>query len=124
MFKAGAGGYLLKDSQPEEIAEAIREVYHNEYYFSQNISIKLLKSILDKDVLKANKAKNPEDLNEQELSLLKHICNEHTNAEIAELMHLGVKTIENYRNRLLQKTGSRNTAGLVVYAIKKGYIIV
>jgi DNA-binding NarL/FixJ family response regulator len=128
MFKAGAGGYLLKDSLPEEIADAIREVHHNDYYFSSHISLKLLKSILDKDLVILNKGKNKEknkdELSESEVILLRYICGEHTNAEISNLMNLGLKTIENYRNKLLQKTNSRNTAGLVMYAIKKGYLVI
>ncbi|MFN3444377.1 MAG: response regulator [Bacteroidia bacterium] len=124
MFKAGASAYLLKDTLPEEIAEAISTVMEKEYYFNQNISVKLLKSIIDKETLKANKGQGGEDLSEQEAELLKLICEEHTNTEIAEKLNLGTKTVENYRNKLLTKTGAKNTAGLVMYAIRKGYIVV
>lgn len=123
MFKAGARGYLLKDSTPTEIAEAIKTVYEQGYFFNQTISLKLLKSILDKDVIKNFKGKTMDDLGEQEVSILKLICDEKTNTEIADTLNLGVKTVENYRNKLLQKTGARNTAGLVIYAVKKGFIV-
>lgn len=123
MFKAGARGYLLKDSTPTEIVEAIKTVHEQGYFFNQTISLKLLKSILDKDVIKNFKGKTVDDLGEQEVSILKLICDEKTNSEIADMLNLGVKTVENYRNKLLQKTGARNTAGLVIYAVKKGFIV-
>lgn len=124
MFKAGASSYLLKDTLPEEIAEAIQTVMEKDYYFNQNISVKLLKSIIDKETLKAHKTQFNDDLSEQDAELLKLICAEHTNIEIAEKLNLSSKTVENYRNKLLAKTGAKNTAGLVMFAIRKGYIIV
>lgn len=124
MFKAGASSYLLKDTLPEEIAEAIQTVMEKDYYFNQNISVKLLKSIIDKETLKAHKTQFNDDLSEQDAELLKLICAEHTNIEIAEKLNLSSKTVENYRNKLLTKTGAKNTAGLVMFAIRKGYIIV
>lgn len=124
MFKAGASSYLLKDTLPEEIAEAIQTVMEKDYYFNQNISVKLLKSIIDKETLKAHKTQFNDDLSEQDAELLKLICAELTNIEIAEKLNLSSKTVENYRNKLLAKTGAKNTAGLVMFAIRKGYIIV
>ena len=124
MFKAGASSYLLKDTLPEEIAEAIQTVMEKDYYFNQNISVKLLKSIIDKETLKAHKTQFNDDLSEQDAELLKLICAEHTNIEIAEKLNLSSKTVENYRNKLLAKTGAKNTAGLVMFGIRKGYIIV
>lgn len=124
MFKAGASSYLLKDTLPEEIAEAIQTVMAKDYYFNQNISVKLLKSIIDKETLKSHKTHVNDDLSEQEAELLKLICAEHTNSEIADKLNLSAKTVENYRNKLLTKTGAKNTAGLVMFAIRKGYIIV
>ncbi len=124
MFKAGASAYLLKDSSPDEIVDAIRTVMDQDYYFNHNISLRLLKSIVDKDTFRENRSVTGEELNEQEAELLKLICSEYTNAEIATMLNLGPKTIENYRNRLLAKTGAKNTAGLVMYAIRKGYFIV
>ncbi len=63
-------------------------------------------------------------LSPAEVDILKLICAEQTNKEISENLNMSVKTVENFRNKLLSKTGSKNVVGLVTFAIKKGYLIV
>src|SRR3546814_1629730 len=62
------------------------------------------------------------ELNEQEKDILRLICEEYTNMEIAEKLFLSVRTVEGYRTRLFEKIGSRNVAGLVIFAIRQGII--
>ena len=69
------------------------------------------------------KTESHDELKERDIELLRLIAAENTNNEIALKLKLSPVTIENYRNQLLKKTGAKNTAGLVTYAIKKGYII-
>jgi len=121
MMKAGASGYLLKNAEPEEIIEAVSTVHNKGFYFNEHLSITLIKQLMGNDhseSLTQNKA----DLNEREIEVLKLVCQECSNQEIADKIFLSVRTVEGYRARLFEKTGSKNLVGLVIYAIKRGII--
>jgi DNA-binding NarL/FixJ family response regulator len=121
MMKAGASGYLLKNAEPEEIIEAVSTVHSKGFYFNEHLSITLIKQLVGNDhseTIASNKA----DLNEREIEVLKLVCQECSNQEIADKIFLSVRTVEGYRARLFEKTGSKNLVGLVIYAIKRGII--
>ncbi len=121
MMKAGASGYLLKNAEPQEIMDAILTVYKKGYYFNEHLSISLVKQFMEKSTLRG-KGKEDTELNERETEVLKLICQEKQNTEIADKLFLSVRTVEGYRTKLFEKTGSKNIVGLVIYAIKKGII--
>lgn len=124
MFDAGAKGYILKDADPEEIIKAIQMVYHGEYYFADNLSVTLFKKLVNNNhPVFSLPVADGADLNKTEINILELICKEHTTQEIGDILSLSAKTIENYRVKMLAKTRSKNTAGLVIYAIQKGYVI-
>lgn len=120
VMKAGANGYLLKDSEPEEIIMAIHEVYEKGFYFNKHLSITLIKELLVQPP--ATIGSKEAMLNDREIDVLKLICEESTNAEIANKLFLSVRTVEGYRTKLFEKIGSRKIAGLVIYAVKNGII--
>ena len=122
MMKAGASGYLLKNAEPEEIIEAISTVYHKGFYFNEHLSITLIKQLVVNDHVE--QPNNKADLNEREIEVLKLVCQECSNQEIADKIFLSVRTVEGYRARLFEKTNSKNLVGLVIYAIKRGIISV
>ncbi len=105
MVAAGAKGYILKNAMPEEIIEAIREVYIGKTYFCEEMN-KKLKNDNGKPFLTM-----------RETELLKLVVEGYTNREIADKLFLGVETINSYRKNLLLKLGVKNTASLVRYAI-------
>ncbi|UOE49136.1 response regulator transcription factor [Mucilaginibacter sp. SMC90] len=121
MMKAGASGYLLKNAEPEEIIEAVSTVYNKGFYFNEHLSITLIKQLVGNDQVD-NMPNNKADLNEREIEVLKLVCQECSNQEIADKIFLSVRTVEGYRARLFEKTGSKNLVGLVIYAIKRGII--
>lgn len=121
MMKAGASGYLLKNAEPHEIMDAIFTVYKKGYYFNEHLSITLVKQFMEKSKINL-KGKEESELNERETEILKLICQEKQNTEIADKLFLSVRTVEGYRIKLFEKTGSKNIVGLVIYAIKKGII--
>ena len=121
MMKAGASGYLLKNAEPEEIIEAVSTVYHKGFYFNEHLSITLIKQLVGNDHIE-NVANHKSELNEREIEVLKLVCQECSNHEIADKIFLSVRTVEGYRARLFEKTGSKNLVGLVIYAIKRGII--
>lgn len=116
MLEAGAKGFLLKNTTKEEIIEAAQAVYNDKPYYCPETSIKLAKLIAHSSFNPYNKFK-PE-LNTKELEVIRLICNELSNKEIADVMNQSVRTIEGYRKQILEKIHARNTAGIVVFAIK------
>jgi len=116
MVEAGACGFLLKNSNFQEVEKAIVDVYNDKSY----ISIEILNDIL-KNPPKSNAA-NQEELTARETEVLNFICKGLTNNEIADRLRVSKRTIDKHRENLLLKTHSGNTANLVVYAIKNGYL--
>jgi DNA-binding NarL/FixJ family response regulator len=118
MFDAGALGYLLKDTDKEELEEAIHVVMSGRTYFSSAISGRLVEQAISKS---KNIIPVEHTLTDRETQVLKYIYQELTTKEIAEKMDVAEKTIENFRSSIMNKTGARNIAALVKYAIKHGY---
>lgn len=119
MMENGANGYLLKNAEPDEIIKSIYSVYENGYYFNDLVNKALLKKLVLKNNLKPSFNQNVE-LTERELQVLKLICEEKTAAEIAKEIFLSPRSVEGIRQRLIEKVGVRNTAGLVMFAVKSG----
>jgi len=114
LIEEGANGYLLKDSNPEEVYEAIVSVCERGSYINAN-SLKAIQSKLNG---KVKTPKTHEQLTRREIEVLQLICQQKTAEEIGNELFISVKTVNGHRNNLLQKTGSRNMSGLVMYAIK------
>lgn len=123
MMKAGASGYLLKNAEPEEIIEAISTVFHKDYYFNEHLSVTLIKQLAGNSQAGAA-AMSLADFNEREIEVLRLVCQECSNQEIADKIFLSVRTVEGYRARLFEKTRSKNLVGLVIFAVKTGIISV
>jgi len=118
MISAGAKGFILKNSSIKDIEEAIRQVLSGKNYFSPEILAKIVKS-----VGKKKKEEMPfDDLSEREEEVLFNICRGYSNQEISEILHISKRTVDKHRENLLLKTQSRNTVGLVIYAIKNGIV--
>jgi DNA-binding NarL/FixJ family response regulator len=119
MLEAGARGYLLKNASKEEIFASVEMVSRGEVYFCSHTSPRLAELI-------ARSSYNPfrrraaSELNEREKEIICLICEQYSSKEIAEKLSNSVRTVESYRDRLLDKVGAKNVAGLVVYAIKNG----
>lgn len=117
MLRAGAKGYLLKDIHPDILHHALNQVNLNGFYYTDSIANTLLNS-----VNKPEKPKNIE-LKDRELEFLKLTVSEKTYKEIAEVMCLSPKTLENYRESLFEKLEVKSRIGLVIYAIKEKIVI-
>ncbi|MBQ4819899.1 response regulator transcription factor [Aquimarina sp. MMG016] len=121
LMEVGANGYLLKDTNPQELEEAILSVYEKGFYFNSFVSEALLKGLKHK----ANKPPvigKDYHLTPRELEVLDLITQELTTAEIAEKLFLSVRTIEGHRKNLMIKLGVRNIAGLMIKAIQEKII--
>ncbi|MEZ4828319.1 MAG: response regulator transcription factor [Bacteroidia bacterium] len=120
MIQEGACGYLLKTSEEDEVELAIKMVMEKGFYFNDRVSVALVKTFTQQSQINS-KPKESIDLSERETKVLKMICEELTTSEIADKLNLGKRTVDGHRLDLLRKTGSKNTAGLVIFAIKNGY---
>ncbi|MBY0476349.1 MAG: response regulator transcription factor [Chitinophagaceae bacterium] len=123
MFKAGAKGYILKDSEPPELKKALDSVHQKGYYYSELVTGRLIHSINKMDDANGE-VKTVADLNDRELDFLKYACTEMTYKEIAEKMFLSPRTIDGYRDALFEKLQLKTRVGLVMYAIKNGIVTI
>ncbi len=119
MMELGAHGYMLKTAEPNEIENAIGSVAENGFYFSEVVSKVMLEGLVSKKNVKPT-FPEIDPLSERELEVIRGICQEMTTTEIAGTLFLSPRTVEFHRNNILLKTGARNVAGLVVYALTKG----
>lgn len=121
LMETGANGYLLKNAEPDEILRSIYAVHENGYYFNDLVNKALLKKLIIKNNFKPSFNQNVE-LSEREMEVLKLICEEKTAAEIAKEIFLSPRSVEGIRQRLIEKVGVRNSAGLVMFAVKNGIV--
>ena len=118
VLKAGAGGYMTKESAPEELAKAIRKVLAGGRYVSAALAETLALGV------KQDLTRTPhETLSDREYEVMSHIAAGKTVTEIAEELSLSAKTISTYRTRVLEKLGVKNSAKIVQYAIRNGLVI-
>jgi DNA-binding NarL/FixJ family response regulator len=118
-LKAGALGYLLKESAGKEVKDAIRAVHSGRRYLSRQITEVIVDDyVLSKDVLKT---KSPLDrLSSREREILQLVVEGKTSLEIGKMLFISPKTVETYRSRLMQKLGVKDVPGLVKFALQHG----
>ncbi len=119
LLEAGANGYLMKDADAAEIRQAIHSCHKEGRYFNNYTSNLLLRKLIEKDQPKDLPAGLPA-FSDRELEVLRYLCEGCTAAEIGKKIFLSPRTVEGIKAELLEKTDSRNTASLVLYAVKNG----
>lgn len=110
MIKAGACGYVLKESRPRELLNAITHLHERGSYMNELVSRKLLKNVKEESSKLL--------LTKRELQFMKLCCSELTYKEIADKMFVNHRTVDNYRESLFLKLNLRSRVGIVLYAIK------
>lgn len=121
MIRNGAKGYLLKDTEPNELKRAITEVATKGFYFSPLVNGRLINSIANEN---DGKSEDIAQLNEKELIFLKLVCSDKSYREIAEEMCLSVRTIDGYRDNLFQKLNVESRIGLVLFSVKHRIFVI
>jgi DNA-binding NarL/FixJ family response regulator len=117
MLESGAKGYLLKNADKHEVAEAIRTVYQEEPYYCKHTSARLAQMIAKSKFNPYKKTKRIE-FTDRELDIIRYVCQELTNKEIADRLFLSIRTVEGYRLKIQEKMNVKNSIGLVIYAIR------
>jgi DNA-binding NarL/FixJ family response regulator len=112
MIKCGACGYVLKDSRPKDLLEAVKIVFQKGIYINELLTGKLYHRIANNDMIPM--------LTSREHEFLKFCCSELTYKEIASKMFISPRTVDNYREALFEKLSLKSRTGLVLYAIKTG----
>lgn len=118
MFRVGAKGYLLKNTSPEELKEALGTLIDKNFYLSDYVSEKLVSGL---NVDAAGEEKEI-ILNEKEREFLRLVCSELSYKEIAAQMFLSTRTVDDYRASLFNRLKVHSRVGLVMYAIKNGIV--
>ena len=113
MLKAGANGYVLKEGDTKELLKAIDKVSHGENYFSSAVTETIMTSLSD-----SRAAHKDADLTKRELEVLELLFNELSNQEIADKLFISLRTVETHKHNIMEKTGAKNMAGLVKFAIR------
>lgn len=117
MVSLGVKGFLLKNSEIDDVVTAINNVLEGGSFFSQELLFNLVSNL--KSTPGADTENNDENLlSERELEILLHICKGESNNEIADALFISKRTVDKHRSNILAKTGCKNTANLVMYAIK------
>lgn len=122
VLKAGASGYLVKQSAPDELLLAIEVVHRGDSFLSPSVS----KKLVDEFVRQGEETAvddSYDNLTVREREVLQLVAEGHTNREIANILHISIKTVGVHRSHLMEKLNIHNVAELIKYAIRKGVII-
>lgn len=114
MMECGASGFLLKDSDIEEVYAAVDAVVDGDSYFSAA----LLGTLTSNMSMQQSTNDGEDTLSDREIEILVEVCRGLSNQEIADKLFISKRTVDKHRANILEKTGCKNTANLVVYAIK------
>lgn len=117
VLKAGASGYLTKETAPEELINAIRKVHRGEHYVSSTLAEKMAVALQEDTDRPAH-----ETLTDREYEVLCRIASGKTVTQIANELHLSVKTISTYRTRILEKMHLKSNAELTHYSIRHALV--
>jgi DNA-binding NarL/FixJ family response regulator len=121
-IKAGAKGYLPKNTTRKEILEAIYTIVKNEEYFSEQISDLILKSYIKKAKQGNKPGEQKETLSGRETEILKLVAEGASNKEISEKLFISIRTVESHKNHIMQKLELKSVVDLVKYAIRNNII--
>ncbi len=121
MLEAGAAGYVLKKVAGSELVYAIRSVHNGEAFLYPSITKRLVEDYLRRVEL-GQERDSFDGLTDREREVLQLIAEGHTNKEIADLLNLSVRTVQNHRAHIMEKLGMHDRGELIKYAIQKGII--
>ncbi|HMH34546.1 MAG TPA: response regulator transcription factor [Puia sp.] len=121
MLEAGAKGYLLKNADKKEILEAIVTVYEDNIFYCRHTSARLAAMIV-KSRFDPHKKKQEILFTDREKEIIRLICQQQTAQQIGDQLFLSKRTVEGYRTKIMEKMDARNTAGVVIFALKNSLI--
>lgn len=117
MLEAGARGYLLKNTNKQELIQATKAVYEGSTYYCSATSAKLTKMIAESK-FNPYRQHPAQHFTSREKDIIRLVCEQYTNKEIATKLGLSVRTVESHREKIQEKMGAKNSVGVAIYAIK------
>jgi len=120
MISYGANGYILKKSSKTEMVKAIKKILDDEDFYSEEVYKTIIDGIASRKPKK--RLSLEKELSDREKEILVLIANEYTNQEIADKLFISNRTVETHKRNLLEKTGCKNVAGLVMYGVERNLI--
>ncbi|MFD2873753.1 response regulator [Mucilaginibacter ximonensis] len=121
-FQAGASGYLLKNISADELIFAIRHIHIDGRYICSELALRFLDRLMAQPDRRQHEAESGIEFSTRDIEVLMLIADGLTNQEIADRLYTSKRTAEGYRQALIEKTGVRNTAALIRYAVQHGLI--
>ncbi|RQO80058.1 DNA-binding response regulator [Pedobacter sp. KBW01] len=121
-FTSGASAYLSKDIEEDELLFCLQHVMKGKRYLSSDLCISILERFNNQLNMLAQNMSNGINFSEREINVLKLIAEGLTNQEIADKLYLSRRTVESQREALISKTGTKNSASLVRFAMRNGYV--
>ncbi|HEY0175562.1 MAG TPA: response regulator transcription factor [Pedobacter sp.] len=121
-FSEGASGYLLKNVSSDELVFSLKHVNIGGKYLCSELAIRLLDKLIHIPALPANQVNSHIDFSMREIEILHLIAEGLTNNEMSDKLFISKRTIEGHRQSLIEKTGSRNTAALIRFAVLSGIV--
>ena len=120
MIALGANGYVLKKSTKDELVNAIKKILDGGDHYSEEVYKTIIGNIAGRKPKERLTLET--ELSEREKEVLILITNEYTNKEIADKLFISIRTVETHKRNLLEKTGCKNVAGLVMYAVERNLV--
>lgn len=120
MLSIGVDGYVLKNCDKSELKSGIEVVMEGQSYYSANVMHRIMQGLSGKNVRRNTAIEMP--LSSREKEVLELVLKERTNSEIANELFISVRTVDTHKRNLLEKTGSKNLVGLVIYAVERGLL--
>jgi DNA-binding NarL/FixJ family response regulator len=117
MLEAGAKGYLLKNTNKHELLAAVKAVFEGTTYYDAATNTKLAK-LIAQSKFSPHRQAAPQKFTLRETTVIRLICQQQTNREIADQLGLSIRTVESHREKIQEKTGAKNSVGVVIYAIR------
>lgn len=121
-IQQGINGFLLKEDSIDEYKKAIDGVMDHQIYYNDRISRYIIQNLTNDNLYDNDPKKHAEQLSANEIAILNLMAKEYTNPQIARELNKGLRTIEKYKTNMMEKTGAKNSVGLIVYAIREKII--
>lgn len=122
MISIGAVSYLAKNTTPKIVVETINNVVKKGFHYDDNVMQVIQENVLNPNVKSSKSRFDVDYLTKREVEVLKLLCQQFTTNKMAEKLFISPRTVEGHRNNLLLKTDTKNTAGLVVFAIQHNIV--
>ncbi|MEQ8905340.1 response regulator transcription factor [Ekhidna sp.] len=120
MISKGANGYILKNSPKEDLIKALKKILEGEDYFAEDVYKAIVSQIAGRKPKQRLTLET--ELSSREKEVLELITQEYSNQEIADKLFISQRTVETHKRNLLEKTGCKNIAGLVMYAVERNLV--